>query len=195
MATATKSRLRISREYWDRMTKERIMRAAARVVIAEGLRAASVERIVREARCSRKTLYDVFDGRHHCLEETVEWFGSEAVQRVEQALRDAGEGFEDRLRTGISALLAYAAERPELAQVFFNHGPALCPRALEEARQRMAAILNANPGLRQDFIVGGVEQVLCKHYAETPEHSPEHLLDALVDLVLSVSDIPAQVAT
>ena len=125
--------------------RERLLRSVIAAVSECGYAAATVADIVQRARVSRKAFYAHFANKEECF-LTATGEGRELmIARVVSATRamPAGAGDEDLLRAACRAYLAFLADEPAFAQVFFIHMPAAGPAA--------ASRLDAAPRLFADL--------------------------------------------
>lgn len=106
--------------------RARLLDAVVDVVAAKGYEAATVADIVKAARVSRGTFYELFDSKRACFAAAY-LLGSEVLeQRVRAAVRDAGD-WRDELRLGIRAYLTAFVEEPRFGLVFLNETRAITP--------------------------------------------------------------------
>lgn len=104
--------------------RARLLDAIVDVVAAQGYEAATVSDIVKVARVSRGTFYELFDSKRACFAAAY-LLGSEVLeQRVDAAIAGA-EDWRDELRLGIRAYLTAFSEEPRFALVFLNETRAI----------------------------------------------------------------------
>jgi AcrR family transcriptional regulator len=118
-----------------------MLAAAMEIVAQDGYAAMTVARITGRAGVSRRTFYDLFADREDCFLAVLE----EAVVRVRIVARDAIDGeraWRERLRAGLSALLALFDDEPVLASFLVVHALAAGSRVLER-RSRLIVELSA----------------------------------------------------
>lgn len=114
------------------MQRARLLAAATGVVSEIGYVRATVAHITSRARVSRRTFYELFDGREECLVAVLD----DAVARVGGELRAAvgvGRGsWLARLRAGVWVLLCFLERDAALARVCvvesLRGGPAMAQR-------------------------------------------------------------------
>ncbi|MBJ7518848.1 MAG: TetR/AcrR family transcriptional regulator [Solirubrobacteraceae bacterium] len=117
--------------------RARLLEAIVDVVAAKGYEAATVADIVRVARVSRGTFYDLFDSKRACFAAAY-LLGTEVLeQRVAVAVRDAAD-WRDELRLGIRAYLTAFLEEPRFALVFLTETRAIAPER-DDVLRRFAA--------------------------------------------------------
>ena len=138
-AAAVSPRVRVSE-----MQRARLLAAAVASIDELGYAHASVAHITARARVSRRTFYDLFDGREECLLAIVQ----SVVERIEAELGAAGLvglPWRERVRGGLFTILAFCDREPALARVCvvqaLQGGPKVLRRR-EEIVARLAAILD-----------------------------------------------------
>ncbi len=101
----------------DRAQRAKLVEAMVQVVAEKGYEDATVADVVRAARVSRGTFYELFESKHACFAAEFR-FGTEVL---EERVADAVQGIEDwreQLRTGIRAYLRTLDEEPRFARVY-----------------------------------------------------------------------------
>jgi AcrR family transcriptional regulator len=86
------------------------------VAAEQGYIGAAVAPVVARAGVSRRTFYELFDGREDCFLAAFEWGLGQARQAVVEAYGQQ-RTWRDRVRRGLAALLAFLDSEPELARV------------------------------------------------------------------------------
>ena len=126
--------------------RERLLRAVVAAVAEAGYAAVTVADIVRRAKVSRAAFYTHFADKESCFLAATQQGGLLMVSQVVDATRAAGPAAADEeiLRAACRAFLAFVAEEPEFARVFYIDMPAAGPRAVQrlEAAQHRYADLN-----------------------------------------------------
>jgi AcrR family transcriptional regulator len=112
---------------------ERLRRAAIAAVAESGYQAVTVADIVRRAKVSRAAFYAHFADKEACFLAATREGGQLLAGRVVATTRalPAGTPDEDVLRAGFRAFLAFLADEPAFARVFYVDMPAAGPRAVE----------------------------------------------------------------
>jgi AcrR family transcriptional regulator len=100
----------------DDFQRARIVSAMVEVSAELGYMGAAVAPVVARAGVSRRTFYDLFDGREECFLATFEWGAKQARGVVVEAYR-AQRSWRDRVRHALAALLAFLDSEPQLARV------------------------------------------------------------------------------
>ncbi len=123
--------------------RERLLRSVIAAVSERGYQAATVADIVRRARVSKKAFYDHFANKEECFLAATGEGRELMISRVISASRalPAEADDEDLLRASVREFLAFLADEPAFARVFYIHMPAAGPRAasrLDAAPRRFA---------------------------------------------------------
>src|ERR1700761_36113 len=111
--------------------RERLLRSVIAAVSERGYQAVTVADIVRRARGSKKAFYDHFANKEECFLAATGEGRDRMIARVVSASRalPAGADDEDLLRAAVREFLAFLADEPAFARVFYIHMPAAGPRA------------------------------------------------------------------
>jgi AcrR family transcriptional regulator len=167
--------------------RARLVEAAVHVFGTRSFGEARVADVLQHAAISRKTFYEQFPDKEACFMAAYE----AASQRARDAVRSAAREHTDRderLRTGIAALLQFLADEPELARLLVvevtGAGPTALRRRNQAVREFAAMLVPEMDGdlpLAAQVTVGGIWEVvhamvLDGRGAELPE-----LTDALVE--------------
>jgi AcrR family transcriptional regulator/DNA-binding MarR family transcriptional regulator len=170
----------------------------ADVVCEEGLQETTVADVVRRARVSRRTFYDLFEDRDDALLAGFE----EGVRRAQGRVLpvfEAGHDWAARVRLALVALLGFFDEEPQLAKLSVVHslaaGPAVLARRTEVLRT-ITTTLDRNareqldgrgpPALTAEGVVGGVLAIV---HARLLEQDPEPLM-SLVGPLMGIIVLP-----
>jgi AcrR family transcriptional regulator/DNA-binding MarR family transcriptional regulator len=128
--------------------RSRLLAGAVDAIEEFGYAQTTVAQITSRARVSRRTFYEMFDNREACLAELIE----NVLAMIEDDLAHAGfEGlaWRERVRGGLSVILAFFDREPALARVCVVHsqqgGPAVLARR-EGILARLAAVLDEGRG-------------------------------------------------
>jgi AcrR family transcriptional regulator len=121
--------------------RERLLRSVIAAVSERGYQAATVADIVRRARVSKKAFYDHFANKEECFLAATGEGRELMIARIVSASRalPAEADDEDLLRAAVREFLAFLADEPAFARVFYIHMPAAGPRAasrLDEMNRR-----------------------------------------------------------
>jgi AcrR family transcriptional regulator len=105
-----------SRGEVDDIQRARILSAMVEVAAEDGYLGAAVAPVVARAGVSRRTFYELFDGREDCFLAAFEWGVEQARQVVAEAY-GSQRSWRERVRHVLAALLALLDSEPELARV------------------------------------------------------------------------------
>ncbi len=106
----------ISREQVDDIQRARIVSAMVEVAADVGYLGAAVAPVVARAGISRRTFYELFEGREDCFLAAFDWGVEQARQVVVQAY-GLQRSWRERVRHAVAALLAFLDTEPELARI------------------------------------------------------------------------------
>jgi AcrR family transcriptional regulator len=124
--------------------RSRLLAAAVVVIDEYGYTNASVERITSRARISRRTFYELFDGRDGCLIALIDDV-AESIERETAAADLDGLPWHERVRGGLWAILSFLDREPALARICvaqaLRGGPSVMERR-EEILARLATVLD-----------------------------------------------------
>jgi AcrR family transcriptional regulator len=166
--------------------------AAIRVVAEKGYAATTVADLTREAGISRTTFYEMYDDKEGCFLAAYDRVAEALVRRVSAAY-EAEEGWPNRARAGLAALLETLASEPEAARLALVDvgaaGPA-AQRRFRAALQRLTPFFDEGrdyaPGGRNlpantsRMAIGAVAGLIADELAEErAEDLPELLSDVL----------------
>jgi len=136
-----------------RSQRERLLEAAIRVVAEKGYGASTVADLTKEAGISRTTFYEMFEDKEACFLAAYDNAVDGLVRRITRAY-ETEEGWPQRARAGLEALLAALAEEPQLARLALVDvgaaGPA-AQRRYRAALQRLTPLFDEG----RDFAPGG----------------------------------------
>ncbi len=96
--------------------RARILSAMVEVAAEGGYIGAAIAPVVACAGVSRRTFYELFDGREDCFLAAFEWGLAQARSATIDAYRSQ-RSWRDRVRHALAALLAFLDSEPELARV------------------------------------------------------------------------------
>jgi AcrR family transcriptional regulator len=189
-------RLRAQRGQVTEIQRGRVISATVEAVEELGYARLTVAQIIRRARVSRKTFYDLFTDREDCF-----------LAAFEQALREArlvvGESFaresawRDAIRSALARLLSFMEDEPGLARLCVVEAPAAGARVLArraEVLTELAKLIDlgrsvASPGrephaLAAEGVVGAVSTVLHTRLLGTSREPLGGLLGSLMSIIV-----------
>jgi AcrR family transcriptional regulator/DNA-binding MarR family transcriptional regulator len=170
------------REQLSDLQRARIIGAMFDVATLRGAGSVTVAHVVERSGVSRRTFYEQFDDREDCLLAAFERALTLACERVIPAYEEQ-KGWRERMRAGLTALLALCDEQPTVARMLICESQASGPRVNErraEVLARLTQIVDQGHGegkaenvssLAAEGIVGGVLAVIQARLFEE-EHKP-----------------------
>jgi AcrR family transcriptional regulator len=182
------SRLRSGREPASRdevadIQRARILSAMIEVAAEGGYLGASVAPVVARAGVSRRTFYELFQGREDCFLAAFNWGVDQARELVVHACASQ-RGWRDRVRHGLAALLGFLDSEPELARVCIVEALGAGRLVLQRRGEILQELIDAldssapqtrgaaeKPLLTAEGIVGGAFSVLHARLLEQGEAS------------------------
>jgi len=153
--------------------RERIIAAIAQTVAELGGRSATTEDMVRAARVSRRTFYDLFESRDEAYLATYLEINTRVYERVAAAFLAAESG-PDKLRGCLAAFLDYMASEPDFAYMAIVDVLSAGADVLQQRDQllrRFVALVDQSglvgpddeiPMLASEAVVGGIYEVVYK---------------------------------
>lgn len=194
-ATPQHWRAPAAREQARASRRTRIILAAVCLACERGASSASVTEVARLAGVSRRTFYEFFEDRDSCLLAAVDYALTHASESA-RAAYDAHARWPDRVRAGLTALLQFFDDQPQLARMCVMESAAAGPAALARRREVLDALVHVIdggsaparpvPALMAEIVVGGSLSVISAHMLE-PEPGP--LLD-LANPLMSMIMLP-----
>ncbi|MBJ7328633.1 MAG: TetR/AcrR family transcriptional regulator [Solirubrobacteraceae bacterium] len=126
----------------DRAQRARLLDAIVDVVAAKGYEAATVADVVKTAKVSRGTFYELFESKQACFAAAY-LVGTEVLERrVTDAVRGAAD-WRDELRLGLRAYLTALVDEPRFARVFLAETRAIATER-DDVLRRFAARYGAS---------------------------------------------------
>jgi AcrR family transcriptional regulator len=122
--------------------RARILSAMVEVAADVGYIGAAVAPVVARAGVSRRTFYELFDGREDCFLAAFEWGVGQARTVVIEAYRSQ-RTWRDRIRHALAALLAFLDAEPELARVCVMEALGAGKLVLERRAQALKELIDA----------------------------------------------------
>lgn len=140
-----------SRDEVDDIQRARIISAMIEVAAEVGYLGAAVAPVVARAGVSRRTFYELFDGREDCFLAACNWGVEQARQVMLEAYRSQ-RSWRERVRHALAALLAFLDAEPQLARVCvieaLGAGKLVLERRAEVLAELMAALTSGAPEAR-----------------------------------------------
>jgi AcrR family transcriptional regulator len=164
----------------------------AEVVCSDGFACTTVEKVIRRARVSRRTFYELFPDRHACFRAVFEETLDAAAGTVCGSYREGGR-WVDRMRGALLQLLLFLDREPGLARLCVMESlggdAAMLARRAEVLRAladavddgRRSAARGASPSpLAAEGVVGAVVSII---YARLQAGAVEPLAELLPPLM------------
>jgi AcrR family transcriptional regulator len=171
-----------SRHEVDEFQRARIVSAMVEVASEVGYLGAAVAPVVARAGVSRRTFYELFEGREDCFLAAFEWGVSQARHTMAEAYASQ-RSWRDRVRHALAALLCLLDAEPELARVCvveaLGAGPLVLARRGQVAEELIAALGAGAPRSRgpaemplltAEGVIGGAFSVV---HARLLEHGQD----------------------
>jgi AcrR family transcriptional regulator len=191
----TSMRPELPKEFVASHKRRRMMDAIAALTADQGYEATKIADIVRHAAVARKTLYDNFDGKEDLFLSAIDSTLVEARLAVEEACAQAGGSFDDKIFTGLEALLGFIAEHPSASRMCMVEAISATPssaRLYDAAMKDFVELLRSSapegvnlPETMEESLVGGVAWILQQQIRRGEAESAGDLLPELSQFVLS----------
>jgi AcrR family transcriptional regulator len=173
----------------------RITQALVGVLAERGFAGATVGRVVRRARVSTRTFYQLFDGLEECLIAIMDTALEEAVTLVSRELQEA-DCWRDGVRSALATVLSYFDGEPELARVCIVEtlagGPVVLAhreRLIQAFRlpvlQRIEREVTNVPSLAAEGAMSSVLGIMHAHIVTAKPGSFTELLGPLMGLIMA----------
>ena len=178
------------------MQRARIVSAMVEVASEHGFLGAAVGRVVKRAGVSRRTFYDLFDGREDCFLAAFDWGVEQASEQVAGAyVRESS--WRDGIRAALASLLVLLDSEPQLARVCVVEALGAGTLVLERraaVMRRLAGALRSGaprargsacepPLLTAEAILGGAFSVIHTRLSLGGEGPLSDLLGQLMALI------------
>jgi AcrR family transcriptional regulator len=176
--------------------RARILAAATEESAQRGADEVTVTHVVTRAGVSRRTFYELFDGREACLLAAFD----EALEHVTRCVReedDPSAGWAERIRMALATTLSFLHAQPAEGRLLVVGSLGIGPRVFER-RQRVFGEIVAfvdqgrahtkaggqPPPLTAEGIVGGVLSIVHARLLEPDGESPLALLGPLMGTIV-----------
>jgi AcrR family transcriptional regulator len=153
--------------------RERLIASMLDAAATLGYRGTNVKDVIERAGVSRPTFYEHFDNKEDCFLAAFDASARRLRTRI-AAAAGGGEGWRERLRLSLTALLVFAVEEPQTARTLIVEARAGSPAAImrrvglldewaacidAEARELLPEPRSSS-AVTAAGIVGGIESVL-----------------------------------
>lgn len=195
MSVLRSGQRKLPRQARSRATVDRILAAAARVLIAYGYDGASTNRIADEAGVSPGSLYQYFSDKDAITAAVLDRFVDDVSANVSTVFRSmAGRSAEDGTRAVLATLVNALAPQADLLRIAVEQVPRFGDAALlARGRDLVYHQLLANQArLRHHdldttswFVVHATTQLMIRYTVDRPPIPPDRFVDELTKLLLS----------
>lgn len=177
--------------------RERLILAMLSAAAELGYLGTNVQDVIDRAGVSRPTFYEHFANKEDCFLAAFDTSAERLRRKIDTAVRK-GEGWRDRVRLGLEALLRFAIGEPETARMMVVEARAASATAVRrrvELMDEFARCLDEQarellPGgapqthITAAGIVGGIESLLYSRLCKQEYDSLEALLPSLMYFVV-----------
>lgn len=146
MTPLPRGRHGLSREEVVGSQRLRLVRAMAEVMAEKGYAKTSVADILRRARVSRETFYELFDSKQDCFMSAFEQAYAHILDAIAARSGDAGTARKDRMGAFARMFRDYLdalASDPAAARIFLIEVYAAGPEAIERRLELQAGLVRA----------------------------------------------------
>jgi AcrR family transcriptional regulator len=169
--------------------RARALAAMASAVADRGYAETTVEDVVRRARMSRRTFYDLFRNREECFLAAYDAVHEGTMMRIAATHADAR--WSAHVQEALTAMLEFFAARPELARLFIVEPLAAGAPGLERHERTMrefaVRLAHSHPNAAEDLsfeaTVGAVHRVVHARIVDGRARELPALAPRLADLV------------
>jgi AcrR family transcriptional regulator len=141
-----RGRHRLSREQVVASQRMRLLRAMAEAMAEKGYARTSVADVLRRARVSRETFYELFSSKEDCFMSAFEQAYGHIVEAISSVPRIADQSGIERLARVLEDYLRALASDPVAARVFLIEVYAAGPSALERRLELQRGLVDALAG-------------------------------------------------
>ncbi len=133
--------------------RARMIAAMAGVARQRGVGATTVADVVARSGVSRRTFYELFEDRDDCFRAAFDQAIERAARRVVPAYESA-EGWRERMRAGLAALLEFLDDEPDLGALCVVDALGAGPFALERRAKVVGVLIDAVHEGRREVMAG-----------------------------------------
>jgi AcrR family transcriptional regulator len=178
--------------------RERLIAAMLRAAAELGYRETNVQDVIERAGVSRPTFYEHFANKEDCFLAAFDTSAARLQAKVDEAAREGGDIWRDRLRRGLEAVLDFASSEPDTARTLIVEARAASADAVMrrvEMLDHYATCLHGQaeellPGgaghsqMTASGVVGGVEAILYSRLCKGEVDDLRALLPSLMYFVV-----------
>jgi AcrR family transcriptional regulator len=184
----------LPRDFIESHRRERYATALSELVHEQGVVQLTVAEVIKRARTSRNTFYEIFTSKEACLEFSCGWARERLLAAIGTAAQANGED-EDRARAVIAALLEAASGLPAPVELCLIHsaadpeapegvGDTVTIEALARALSRGGDERSADVG--SELLAGGILTVVALRLHRDELGDPAALAEELAGLTSGI---------
>jgi AcrR family transcriptional regulator len=186
----------LPRGYVTEIQRARMLSAAVEAIEENGYARLTVAQVINRAKVSRKTFYDLFDDREDCFLAVFERTLAQVNARVIDAY-ESEPTWREGVRAGLTALLTFIDEEPELARLCVVDALGGGSRVLEERARVLAQVRKVidlgrdvssgsrePPSVTAEGVIGAVFAVIHTRLLERSSKPYMGLLGSLMSMIV-----------
>lgn len=178
--------------------RERLILAMLKAASELGYRGMNVQDVIERAGVSRPTFYEHFANKEDCFLAAFDTSASRLREKVDNAARQGGDLWRDRLRFALGAVLRFASAEPDTARTLIVEARAASSDAVmrrvrmldhyasclhAQARELLPDGASFSP-MTASGVVGGIEAILYSRLCKGEAEELEGLLPSLMYFVV-----------
>jgi AcrR family transcriptional regulator len=178
--------------------RERLIVAMLKAVADLGYLETNVQDVIDRGGVSRPTFYEHFANKEDCFLAAFDTSAERLRNKVEEAVRNGGDVWRERVRHGLEALLEFASGEPDTARTMVVEARAASATAVlrrvelmdefarcldEQARELLPSVAARTP-VTASGVVGGVESLLYSRLCKQEYDRLDALLPSLMYFVV-----------
>ena len=183
----------LPRDHVAAAQRGRLVAAITSVAYRKGAGTLTVGAVVGAAGISRRTFYELFDDLDDCLMEAFDQGLERARARAAEAY-DSADGWADRVRAGLTALLRFFDEEPHVARLLLVDSASSGPSAQAQRTdilQQLARVVDSGragashqpPPLTAEGVVGGATSVVAGRLCKRDRDRLIELVNPLMSMI------------
>lgn len=189
--------------------RSRLLEGMAQAVATKGYGETTIADIVREAAVSRRTFYEHFESKAHCLVALYQVASRNALNVLRQSI-DPSQPWESQVEQALSAYLACMAGNPVLMRTLFVEILNLGPEGLDARRavnqeiaDFMLKVINSDaeqrgaprlPTWMAMAVVGGIHELVLEYIEQDKVDRLQELAGPASQLVRAVTHTEREAA-
>jgi AcrR family transcriptional regulator len=186
----------LPRELVEENQRSRLISGMIEAVAEHGYPSTTIAHITGAAKVSRRTYYEKFANKEECFSAAYE-ISFEYLRDTILSAMETEEGWPERVRAGLKALLKSLAAHADLGAFFLispaSAGNAIAERHHRAMRELVAALTAGAPepadsgepsDTRAEALAGGISRLIVRKVSAGEAEKLAELLPGLVELVL-----------